>query len=391
MCTHVEQSSDIDACVQHGVRPVYQHSFDSGAHVGVKVSCDSKGSATFAKTVRLDSQHHLSVLIRECLYFKAVSAAIRAACARPPGVPGAALMRDLTAFCRRRASRTQPAPPVSNPRLPYPTRSAGGTERFRARCGAQPGTRRQMPVSLFRGPERCCCEHNQCSAQITALLFSYGIRNYRLHIISHCECDCAPQVPDLNDTISNIIGVTFLNLLEVACFVLECEECVHWHWWKWCCSPLAEHLLQQPWACPALLPLQQGESVLGVEHECVEQLGCPKVSAHGGCVLRVPLTALLSSGLGRVCKSYKYVDTCEHQIVPSKVKYQLHNMETQHSSTHRCVSRRKRLFPRSQGTMRRYTGAGKVGYPTWPAAPDCCPAVLEWKGMDVCGSYTDAH
>lgn len=76
---------------------------------------------------------------------------------------------------------------------------------------------------------------------------------------------------------------------------------------------------------------QQGEQVLGVEHE--SQLGCPKVSAHDGCVLGVPLTALLSSGLGRVCKSYKHLDKCEHQIVPSKVKYQLHNMETQCSST----------------------------------------------------------
>lgn len=36
----------------------------------------------------------------------------------------------------------------------------------------------------------------------------------------------------LNDTISNIIGVTFFNLLEVPCFVLEeSEECVQWHWW----------------------------------------------------------------------------------------------------------------------------------------------------------------
>ncbi|NXQ96613.1 PA2G3 phospholipase, partial [Sagittarius serpentarius] len=36
----------------------------------------------------------------------------------------------------------------------------------------------------------------------------------------------------LNDTISNIIGVTFFNLLEVPCFVLEeSEECIQWHWW----------------------------------------------------------------------------------------------------------------------------------------------------------------
>ncbi|KFQ61410.1 Group 3 secretory phospholipase A2, partial [Pelecanus crispus] len=39
----------------------------------------------------------------------------------------------------------------------------------------------------------------------------------------------------INDTISNIIGVTFFSLLEVLCFVLEkSEECVRWHWWGRC-------------------------------------------------------------------------------------------------------------------------------------------------------------
>ncbi|NXE29449.1 PA2G3 phospholipase, partial [Ardeotis kori] len=118
-----------------------------------------------------------------------------------------------------------------------------------------------LPAGLFRGPDRCCREHDQCSAQITALQFSYGIRNYRLHTVSHCDCDarCAagpgrgplaglgaahrPQLPRrfrqcllaLNDTVANIIGVTFFNLLEVPCFVLEeSEECVQWHWWGGC-------------------------------------------------------------------------------------------------------------------------------------------------------------
>ncbi|XP_014812104.1 PREDICTED: group 3 secretory phospholipase A2-like [Calidris pugnax] len=90
---------------------------------------------------------------------------------------------------------------------------------------------------LFRGPDRCCREHDQCSAQITALQFNYGIRNYRLHTVSHCDCDARFRqcLLALNDTISNIIGVTFFNLLEVPCFVLEeSEECIQWHWWGGC-------------------------------------------------------------------------------------------------------------------------------------------------------------
>ncbi|KFV85167.1 Group 3 secretory phospholipase A2, partial [Struthio camelus australis] len=94
-----------------------------------------------------------------------------------------------------------------------------------------------LPAGLFRGPDRCCREHDQCEVQIAALEFNYGIRNYRLHTVSHCDCDARFRqcLLDLNDTISNIIGITFFNLLEVPCFVLEeSEECVQWHWWGGC-------------------------------------------------------------------------------------------------------------------------------------------------------------
>ncbi|NXD18583.1 PA2G3 phospholipase, partial [Nothocercus nigrocapillus] len=127
---------------------------------------------------------------------------------------------------------------------------------------------------------RCCREHDRCEAQIAALEFNYGIRNYRLHTVSHCDCDgrCGggggppgpvrsplfrPAAPlthpcrrfrrcllDLNDTISNLIGVTFFDLLEVPCFVLEpSEQCVQWHWWGGCQSygmvPLARMVQPQ--------------------------------------------------------------------------------------------------------------------------------------------------
>ncbi|NWI65229.1 PA2G3 phospholipase, partial [Todus mexicanus] len=142
-----------------------------------------------------------------------------------------------------------------------------------------------LPAGLFRGPDRCCREHDQCSAQIAALQFNFGIRNYRLHTVSHCDCDnrCAPGLPGtggdtagppgrsrphplprrfrqcllaINDTVSNIIGVTFFNVLEVPCFVLEeSEECVQWHWWGGCerygVVPLAR-MVQQSQYHPSL-------------------------------------------------------------------------------------------------------------------------------------------
>uniref|UniRef100_H0ZKC1 Phospholipase A2-like central domain-containing protein n=1 Tax=Taeniopygia guttata TaxID=59729 RepID=H0ZKC1_TAEGU len=119
-------------------------------------------------------------------------------------------------------------------------------------------------AGLFRGPDRCCREHDQCWAQITALQFNYGIRNYRLHTVSHCDCDARFRrcLLAINDTVSNIIGVTFFNLLEVPCFVLdESEECIQWHWWGGCerygVVPLAR-MVQQNHYHPSLPAEERG-------------------------------------------------------------------------------------------------------------------------------------
>ncbi|TRZ20909.1 hypothetical protein HGM15179_006090 [Zosterops borbonicus] len=157
--------------------------------------------------------------------------AFRAACAqRPPAAPGAALRRALSALWRRRAACTDPEPPGPQRRR----RRRGWTLPGTLWCGAGDSAGNWSELGLFRGPDRCCREHDQCWAQITALQFNYGIRNYRLHTVSHCDCDARFRrcLLAINDTVSNIIGVTFFNLLEVPCFVVEeSEECVQWHWW----------------------------------------------------------------------------------------------------------------------------------------------------------------
>uniref|UniRef100_A0A8D0F395 Phospholipase A2 group III n=1 Tax=Strix occidentalis caurina TaxID=311401 RepID=A0A8D0F395_STROC len=223
--------------------------------------------------------------------------------------------------------------------------------------GAAPGGRRcvgrgcgdGVPAAegLFRGPDRCCREHDRCSAQIGALQFSYGIRNYRLHTVSRCDCDARFRqcLLALNDTVSNIIGVTFFNLLEVPCFVLEeSRECVQWHWWGGprLGASAAAALSVPSTPVPAMEGRrQQGESVLGAER--VPQLGCPKASACWGCVLGVPITFLLSSGPGRVCRCYKHLDKCEHGIAPHEVKYQLHNVDTR--TLFHCNCTRRCCYP----------------------------------------------
>ncbi|KAM3936477.1 group 3 secretory phospholipase A2 [Leptodactylus fuscus] len=92
-------------------------------------------------------------------------------------------------------------------------------------------------LGIFPGADRCCREHDHCFPQIQAFEFQYGIRNYRLHTISHCDCDQRFRqcLHALNDTISTLVGIMFFNILEMPCFSLrEEEQCVDWYWWGGC-------------------------------------------------------------------------------------------------------------------------------------------------------------
>ncbi|XP_032931884.1 LOW QUALITY PROTEIN: group 3 secretory phospholipase A2 [Catharus ustulatus] len=226
--------------------------------------------------------------------------AFRAACAhRPPAAPGAALRRALSALWRRRTSCTDPVPPG-----PQRRRRRGWTLPGTLWCGAGDSAGNWNELGLFRGPDRCCREHDQCWAQITALQFNYGIRNYRLHTVSHCDCDARFRrcLLAINDTVSNIIGVTFFNLLEVPCFVLEeSEECVQWHWWGGCerygVVPLARMVQQNQYhpILPAEEPPDKGRTFSRTGHKHLRQELRAKLGRSQG---RRPKTAQQPQGPG---------------------------------------------------------------------------------------------
>ncbi|KAJ7415350.1 phospholipase A2 group III [Willisornis vidua] len=208
---------------------------------------------------------------------------------------------------------------------------------------------------LFRGPDRCCREHDQCWAQIAALQFNYGIRNYRLHTVSHCDCDARFRqcLLGINDTVSNIIGVTFFNLLEVPCFVLEeREECVQWHWWGGCerngVVPLAR-MVQQSQYHPSLRieergkPTAQGRNSSGAGRKRLRQKLGPKPRHRQAWR---PETAQKGPGPGMVCRCYKHLDKCEHRIAPDEVRYQLHNVNNQTLLHCNCTRRLVRCLRR---------------------------------------------
>ncbi|XP_053225142.1 group 3 secretory phospholipase A2 isoform X1 [Podarcis raffonei] len=132
-------------------------------------------------------------------------------------------------------------------------------------CGAGDSAGNFTELGVFQGPDVCCREHDMCEAQISALGYKFGMRNFRLHTISHCECDerFKQCLLDQNDTISNLVGISFFNLLEIPCFVLEnSEQCLEWHWWGGCkeygLKPLARLVEQSQYH--AALPYVESSS-----------------------------------------------------------------------------------------------------------------------------------
>ncbi|KAM6423044.1 group 3 secretory phospholipase A2 isoform 2-T2 [Liasis olivaceus] len=163
---------------------------------------------------------------------------------------GPELRRELDALEARKGG-CKGAPGAASGGAPAPAPAPAGGQEARARprtrrgwtipgtrwCGAGDSADHPSELGVFQGPDVCCREHDRCDAHISPLGFKYGIRNYRLHTISHCSCDSRFRdcLRNLNDTISNFIGTSFFNLLEIPCFDLEeSEECLEWHWWGGC-------------------------------------------------------------------------------------------------------------------------------------------------------------
>ncbi|XP_043924405.1 group 3 secretory phospholipase A2 isoform X2 [Protopterus annectens] len=76
---------------------------------------------------------------------------------------------------------------------------------------------------MFRETDKCCRKHDHCKHMIHSFDYGYGVFNYRLHTISLCSCDFRFKqcLLNQNDTVSTIVGVTYFNVLQVPCFVLQ--------------------------------------------------------------------------------------------------------------------------------------------------------------------------
>ncbi|XP_067083863.1 putative uncharacterized protein ENSP00000383309 [Osmerus mordax] len=104
-------------------------------------------------------------------------------------------------------------------------------------CGRGSKASGYEQLGMFERADHCCREHDHCRNTIHAFTVNYGVFNTNFYTVSHCECDhsfrqCLVRV---NDTISNMVGYSFFNILRVPCFELtQRRRCVELNWWGMC-------------------------------------------------------------------------------------------------------------------------------------------------------------
>lgn len=85
----------------------------------------------------------------------------------------------------------------------------------------------------------CCREHDYCPFTIESFTRRFNLFNYRLHTLSHCECDyqfrkCLSKEPE-ESTVAHLIGRIYFDFLGSRCFVFTKEKyCVERSWWGKC-------------------------------------------------------------------------------------------------------------------------------------------------------------
>ncbi|XP_051021105.1 group 3 secretory phospholipase A2 [Acomys russatus] len=356
-----------DSTSCHLVKPIPGSPLGSLSFLGK----DDQGLALFQAL--WDAHHRLRVCIRQDE--PELITAFRALCAGQPAqqffvhIPGPQLQRALATLqsqweaCQGSedsptgARKKRETGPSGAPDREHLRRRRGWTIPGTLWCGVGNSAGNSSELGVFHGPDLCCREHDQCPQTISPLQYNYGIRNFRFHTISHCDCDARFQqcLRSQHDSISDIMGVAFFNLLEIPCFVLkEQEACVAWHWWGMCRAYGSVLLAQlQPrtyynasWKAaatsltpspPSPVPSKHLQQTQARHHSSTTTttLQTPALSSRPDTMpSRAQSGGVPQPGLWdgpkhqdahRVCRSLRHLDQCEHQIKPQETKFHLPN------------------------------------------------------------------
>uniref|UniRef100_A0A8C6EUL4 Phospholipase A2 group III n=1 Tax=Marmota marmota marmota TaxID=9994 RepID=A0A8C6EUL4_MARMA len=174
-----------------------------------------------------------------------------------------------------------------------------------------------LHAGIFQGPDLCCREHDRCPQNISPLQYNYGIRNFRFHTISHCDCD----------TRCRSYGSVLLAHLQPTTYYNA-----SWRSPVTSLTPspqsLAPTKLQQKQHPQKRQPQLKNSRYPSLTNTTVFQATSSRTDVAPTADTWAPhpvLQHLKPQGAHRACRSFRRLDQCEHQIKPQETKFQLLN------------------------------------------------------------------
>ncbi|XP_070781120.1 group 3 secretory phospholipase A2-like [Enoplosus armatus] len=104
-------------------------------------------------------------------------------------------------------------------------------------CGSGNKAPSYADLGVFAQTDSCCREHDQCKDTILSFHSEFGVFNSNIFTMSHCDCDNKFRscLTEAGDSISDVVGYTFFNLLKMHCFEFSHRlQCTQRNWFGMC-------------------------------------------------------------------------------------------------------------------------------------------------------------
>ncbi|XP_052456873.1 group 3 secretory phospholipase A2-like [Carassius gibelio] len=104
-------------------------------------------------------------------------------------------------------------------------------------CGRGTSASDYEQLGMFVHADRCCRDHDHCELIIRSFSVDFGVFNPSLFTLSHCDCDRRFKrcLLNGNDTISNMVGYSFFDVLKLRCFeLIQRKKCTQYNWFGLC-------------------------------------------------------------------------------------------------------------------------------------------------------------
>lgn len=240
-------------------------------------------------------------------------------------------------------------------------------------CGSGNKAPSYTDLGVFAETDSCCREHDQCKHTILSFHSQFGVFNTNIFTMSHCDCDNKFRscLTEAKDSISDVVGYTFFNLLKMHCFEFSHRlQCTQRNWFGMCketkmalyaevhppilyesVSPTDTAVINANTSSPA----QDGDTIhpllfsntAAASTVPTLMTGAPPaiVTPHTHASIATKTNTLddldnaLPTKEEKSCNVYKDLDECRSKILPMQKRYGLRNPEPRTMYHCNCTSK----------------------------------------------------